>query len=188
MGAAPAPTSALDLIYYYCDYADHRTLQLDRILGSLLKQLFLNRQIPKQIESQLLRIYAGGTRSPAEKALGDILCSSAALRSNVYLIFDGIDECEKSVRQEILKIFKHLATIEQCHFKIVLTCVEEGPVAHHLHKVPCVQLSPTATSEDIKAFITSSVRSRIENGDLRIRNSMLEQEIVSELSLRANGM
>lgn len=184
---APAPPVS-DVIYYYCDYADPRTLQLDRILGSLLKQLFLNHQIPKHIESQLLHIFAGGTQSPAEKALGDIFCSSVALSSDICIIFDGIDECEKSVRQEMLKIFKHLMTLEQCNVKIALTSVEEGPVAHHLHDAPCVQLSPVATAEDIKAFVTSSVRSKVEDGDLRIRNPELEQEIVSELVLKANGM
>ena len=189
MGSAPAPpVPASDIVYYYCDYADHRTLQLDRILGSLLKQLFLNHQIPEHIESQLLQIYGGGTRSPAEKELSDILCSSIALRSDVCLVFDGIDECEKKIQQEMLKIFRRLASIKQCNFKIVLTCVEEGPVAHHLYDASCVQISPKATAEDITAFITSSVRSRIENGDLRIRNSELEQEIVSELVLRACGM
>lgn len=184
--ASAAPAS--DIIYYYCDYADQRTLHLDRILGSLLKQMYLNYQIPEHLETQLLQIYAGGTRSPAEKALVDIFCAGVALRSFVYIVFDGIDECEKIVWQEMLKIFKHLATLGQCDIKIVLTCVEEGPVAHQLHDAPCVQLSPAATVEDVKAFVASSVRSKVECGDLRIRNPELEQEIISELVLRANGM
>lgn len=179
---------ASDVIYYYCDHADQRTLQLDRILGSLLKQMYLYHQIPDHLESKLLQIYAGGTRSPAEKALVDIFCASVALRSDVYIVFDGIDECEKTIWQEMLKIFKHLATLGQCNIKIVLTCVEEGPVAHQLHESPCVQLSPAATVEDVKAFVASSVRSKVECGDLRIRNAKLEQEIISELVLRANGM
>ena len=184
--ASAAPAS--DIIYYYCDYADQRTLHLDRILGSLLKQMYLNHQIPEHLETQLLQIYAGGTRSPAEKALVDIFCAGVALRSDVYIVFDGLDECEKTVWQEMLKIFKHLATLGQCNIKIVLTCVEEGPVAHQLHDAPCVQLSPAATVEDVKAFVASSVRSKVECGDLRIRNPELEQEIISELVLRANGM
>ena len=187
VGVAPtAPAS--DIIYYYCDYADQRTLHLDRILGSLLKQMYLNHQIPEHFESKLLQIYAGGTRSPAENALCDVFCSSVAWRSNVYIVFDGIDECENTVWQEMLKIFKHLATLGPCNIKVVLTCVEEGPVAHKLHNAPYIQLSPAATAEDVKTFIVSSVRSKVEYGDLRIRSAELEKDIISELVLRANGM
>ncbi len=189
IGAVPAPIpSVSDVIYYYCDYADQRTLQLDRILGTLLKQLLFNHQIPEHIESQLLQAYSRGTQSPAEKALTDIFYSSIALRSDICIILDGLEECEKSVWQSLMKILKALATMDRCNVKVFLTYVEEGPVAHHLEDAPCVQLSPEATGEDIRAFVTSSVRSKIEDRDLRIRNPKLEQDIVSQLVSRANGM
>lgn len=179
---------ASDVIYYYCDYADQRTLQLDRILGSLLKQLFINHQIPEHIESQLLQIYARGTRSPPENALGNVFCTSVALRPDLCIIFDGLDECEKTIWQAMLKIFKQLADIRQSDVKIFITCMEKGPVAHHLTAFACVQLSPTATTEDIRAFVESSVASKIESGDLRIRNPRLEHDIISELLSKANGL
>lgn len=189
MGAVPAPAfPAADVIYYYCDYADQRTLQLDRILGSLLKQLLLKHQIPEHLESQLRRIYSGGTRSPDESLLSNVFFSMIALCSSIFIVFDGAGECEKSVWQRTLKLFDQLATIKNCNVKIFLTCVEEGPVAHRLQKAPCIQLSPATTAGDIKVFVTSSVRSRIEDGDLRIHDPKLEQDIVSELTARANGM
>ena len=88
----------------------------------------------------------------------------------------------------ILKILERLATMGKCKIKIFITCVEEGSVSHHLASHACIQLSPAATTEDIRSFITSSVRSRIENGDLKIRNPKLEQDITSGLISRANGM
>lgn len=184
---APAAVAS-DVIYYYCDYADQRTLQLDRILGSLLRQLFTNHQIPEHIESQLLQMYAGGTRSPPENALGNVFCTNVALRSDIFIIFDGLDECEKTVWQEILKLFKQLAEIQQSAVKIFITCVEEGPVAHRLTASAHVQLSPRATAEDIRAFVESSVASKIEYGDLKISNPRLEQDIISELVSKANGL
>ena len=188
-GSVPAPAVTVsDVIYYYCDYADQRTLQLDRILGSLLRQLFTNHEIPEHIESQLLEIYAGGTRSPPENALGNVFCTSVTLHSNIYIIFDGLDECEKTVWQAILKFFKQLADTGQSAIKTFITCVEEGPVAHRLTAFTHVHLSPTATTEDIRAFIESSVASKIENGDLKIGNPRLEGEIISELVSKANGL
>lgn len=181
-----APAS--EAIYYYCDYADQRTLQLDRIFGSLLKQLFINHGIPEHMETQILRVYAGGTRSPAENALSEIFCSIVMSHPEIYIVFDGLDECEKPVWQAMLNVFKTLIGIAQANIKIFISCVEEGYISHHLTNFACVQISSAATNEDIRAFVTASVRSKIDNGDLRIRNPKLEQEIVSELHSRANGM
>ena len=186
--AAPSAASASDVIYYYCDYADQRTLHLGHVLGSLLKQLLINKEIPEHIETQLLQVYAGGSRSPSENALGDILISVVALRPQLYVVFDGLDECENSIWKAILKSLEHLGTMGRCEVKIFITCVEEGSVSHHLAGHACIQLSPAATTEDIRSFIRSSVRSRIDNGDLKIRNPKLEQDITTGLISRANGM
>lgn len=180
--------SSSHVVYYYCDYADQRTLQFDHILGSLLKQLLFKHKIPEQIETQLLQIYAGGTRSPAENALSDILCSVVALFSEVYIVFDGLDECEKPVWKAMLRVFEQLEALGHSIVKIFITCVEEGYVSHYLASYPCVQFSPAVTNQDITAFIQASVRSKIERGDLRIRNPKLQNDIISELLSKANGM
>lgn len=177
-----------NVVYYYCDYADQRTLQFDHILGSLLKQLLFKREIPEHIETQLLQIYAGGIRSPADNALSDIFYSVVTLSSEVYVVFDGLDECEKPVWKAILSVFEHLEALGHPIVKIFITCVEEGPVSHCLATYACIQLSPAVTNEDISFFVTSSVRSKIERGDLRIRNPKLQQDIISELLSKANGM
>ena len=179
---------ASDVIYYYCDYADQRSLQFDCILGSLLKQLYLARQIPENIESQLFQLYAARSQSSPEIALANIFCSSVALLSDIYIIFDGLDECDKAVSRALLKTFKQLAATGPTNVKIFMTCVEEGSVAHSLNGFTQVLLSPSVTSADIKAFVQSSVRLKIENGELKIRNSSLEQDIISELVLKANGL
>lgn len=104
------------------------------------------------------------------------------------MIFEGLDECEKPVWKTVLEILERLGAIGQCNIRVFITYVEEGSVSHHLANHPCVQLSPAATIGDIKSYITSSVRSKIEGGDLRICNPRLEQDIATELLTRANGM
>ena len=189
MGAGFTSTiPASNVIYYYCDYADQRSLQFGRILGSLLKQLYSNRQIPEHIKAQVLQLYPVGNQSPPEIALVNIFCSSIALLNDIYIIFDGLDECDKAVSRAMLKLFKQLAAARPTNVKILITCVEEGSVAHDLNGFAQVQLSPSATSADIKAFVESSVRLKIENGELKIRNPSLEQDIISELVLKANGL
>ena len=187
VGSIPT-TPASDVLYYYCDYADQRSLLFEGIFGSLLEQLFLKRQIPEPIESQLFQVYAAGTRSPSEIALTNVFFSSVALLNDLYIIFDGLDECDKAVSRPLLKIFKQLVATGPAKVKIFVTCVEEGSVAHSLHGFTHIQLSPSVASADIKAFVESSVRLKIEDGELKIRNPSLEQDIISELVLKANGL
>ncbi|KAM0798419.1 hypothetical protein BDR22DRAFT_808989 [Usnea florida] len=186
-GSTPT-TPASGVIYYYCDYADQRSLQLDCILGSLLKQLYLNRQIPEIIESQLLRLYAARSQSAPETALINVFCSSVTILSDMYLIFDGIDECDKAVWRTMLKIFNQLAAVRPTNVKVFITCVEEGSVVHSLNGFSQIRLSSSVTSTDIKTFVESSVRLKIEDGELRIRNPSLVKDIISELVLKANGL
>ena len=189
MGAGSTPvTPASGVIYYYCDYADQRSLELDCILGSLLKQLYLNRQIPEVFESQLLQLFAARSQSSPETALVDIFCSSVAILSDLYIIFDGLDECDKAVWRIMLKLFKRLAAVRPTNVKVFMTCVEKGSVAHSLNGFTKIQLSPSVTSADIKAFVQSSVKLKIEDGELKICNPSLEQHIVSELFLKASGL
>ena len=189
IGSAATPAaSASDVIYYYCDYADQRTLRLEHVLGSLLQQLLIHQKVPEHIETQLLQVYARGSRSPSENALADIFYSVVASRPQLYVVCDGLGECENSVWKAILNILERLGAMGRCRVKIFITCVEEGSVSHHLASHACIQLSREATAEDIRSFITSSVRSRIDSGELRIRNPKLEQDIISGLISRANGM
>ena len=120
--------------------------------------------------------------------MSDIFYSVVALRPELYVVFDGLDECEKPVWKAMLQILERLGAIGQCNVKVFITCVEEGSVAHELASHACIQLSPAATIEDIGSYVTSSVRSKIEDGDLKIRNPKLEQDIITELLSRANGM
>ncbi|KAL8818330.1 MAG: hypothetical protein Q9223_003017 [Gallowayella weberi] len=38
------------IVYYYCHYADQRTLQAERIVGTVLKQYFTNGRIPEAVK------------------------------------------------------------------------------------------------------------------------------------------
>ena len=151
-------------------------------------QLLSNSEVPESIEMEILKTYAGGTKSPAESALSAIFYSIAMMHPRLYIVLDGLDECERPTWQAILKVFKQLGDIPKSNFKLFITCVEEGPLSHQLTDFECLQFSPVVTAEDMKVYVTSSVTSKIDQGELRVRKHELKQEIVSALISRANGM
>ena len=180
---SPAP----DIIHYYCDHSDQRTFQLNYVLGSAIQQLLVKRQVPEDIESRVLQAYAGRIELPDEELL-NLLHSVAKSCSKIYIIIDGLDECDQEIWRSILKSFEGLRVLQNLTIKIFIPCVEEGIIFHHLHGCTGLQVSAAVSAADIKAYIVGSVRSKIEAGELKIRNPALETEIVSELVLKAKGM
>ena len=186
--ADSTPPAPVDVVYYYCEYADQRTLQPINIFGTFLKQLYAKHDIPEKIEEQILQAYAHGTRSPSTKELVNILGQVLALRSRVMIVLDGLDECEKDVWREVVRAFELLRAAKTTVIQLFITCVEESEVLRVLHHHPRIHASPSVLAGDIESFVAKSVQSRIDSGDLKIHDRGLQREIVDELTSKANGM
>ena len=178
------------VIYYYCDYSDKRTLQIDRIVGTLLKQFFFDGLVPEEIEARIPRKYVEGRQMLGASELIDLVCFAVKSCSPVFVVLDGLDECEKEARQRTIDMFGHLSKINDAVVKILLLCRDEDQLLslRALQGVPRIRITPLALEGDIKSFVTGSVRARVQSGELRMRNPDLENEIVTELVSKAHGM
>ena len=176
------------VVYYYCDFADQRTLQTDRILGTVFKQLLPEDRFPEEIESQVLQAYGNGQRTPGTHEIGDLVCSLMQLHPPAYFILDGLDECEKQPRHEVLNILKRISALKNASVRTFVSCRDEDELLRPLHLYPRIQLTGEVLGGDIKFFVEGSVRSRIESGQLKIQNPELEHHIVQELVKKAHGM
>ena len=105
-----------------------------------------------------------------------------------YIVIDGLDECEKQVRQEVLNILKRISALKNASIRKFVSCRDEDELLRSLQLYPRIQLTAEALGGDIKSFVEGSVRSRIETGQLKIQNPELEHYIVQELVKKAHGM
>lgn len=175
-------------MYYYCDYADQRTLQTDRILGTILKQLIPGDQIPEEIEPQILRAYKDCQRHAGIHELADLVYTLIQLRPLAYIVLDGLDECERHPRQDILSFLERLSTLTKASVRTFVSCRDEDQLLRSLQPYPRIQLTAAALESDIQSFVKGSVTFRIESGQLTIRNPDLEHQIVRELVNKSHGM
>ena len=154
----------------------------------MLKQLIPGDQIPEEIEPQVLRAYKDGQRTPSTQELMGLVCSLMQLCPLVYLVLDGLDECERQSRQDILSFLERLSTLPKASVRTFVSCRDEDQLLRSLELYPRIQLTAAALGSDIKSFVEGSVRSRIGSGQLRIRNPDLEPQIVQELVNKSHGM
>lgn len=176
------------VIYFYCDYADHRTLDTCNILGSILLQLLRAKPIPEPLMAMIRNSYEDGLRTPETKELIAIVCAAVKLFSQVFIIIDGLDECNKNVWQDVLVLIKALIQKRTPCVKVFVSCREEDQILQGLAQYSHIQISSEAVSRDISAFIQGTVRSLLDSGDLKIHNPTLEKDITHKLEAKAQGM
>lgn len=176
------------VVYYYCDYADPRTLQTKHLFEAIAKQLIMRGLVPAEVECQLRQSVIDEARVPGETLLQKSILSTVEAFPGLYVILDGLDECENETRRDTTTLIERLLAHNEAAVKIFVSCREDEHILRSLDAHPCIQLSETMMAIDIDAFITGSVRSKMKSGELRINSPALEEEIVAELVTRAHGM
>lgn len=176
------------IVYYYCDYADQRTLQAETILGTILKQFFVNGHIPEELEKKFPRDYGKNAHTLDVNDLIDLIYMAIKRTSLTFVIIDGLDECEKTPRKAILSLLNRLQGIDSSIIKIFISCRQEDQMLRSLQGIPMIQMTSSALEGDIRLFVAESVNSRITSGELRLRDPNLAKEITDELVNKAHGM
>ena len=176
------------MVYYYCDYADSRTLQAKHLFEAIVKQLIIQCLVPTEVERELRQSVIDEARFPGEALLRRSILSAVEAFRGLHVIIDGLDECEKEARRDSIALIKALLVHDKAAVKVFVSCREDEHILRSLDVHPCIQLSETMMATDINAFITGTVRSKVKSGELRINNPALEDEVVAELVTKAHGM
>ena len=144
--------------------------------------------VPEHVESELKHAYLDEVRMADFELLQASICCMIAPSSRLYMIIDGIDECEKPAREYLIALLERLLALSNASVKIFVSSREDNQISRSFDKYPCVQLSETLLAKDIETFVIGSVRSKINTRRLRVSDPALEHEIVSELVTKAHGM
>ena len=153
-----------------------------------MKQLIMQCLVPIEIERQLRRSVIDEARVPGSALLQGSILSAIEACPALYIIIDGLDECENEARRDAVALIEALLVQKNAAIKAFVSCREEEHLLRSLDVYPCIQLSETMMDNDINAFITGTVRSKVESGELRINKPTLEDKIVAELVTKAHGM
>lgn len=105
-----------------------------------------------------------------------------------FIIIDGLDECYKSVTENILGVVTSLTACPTSIIKFFISSRDDNRISEPLKMYPVIQLSASLLASDMRTYVTGAVGYRIRSGDLILRNSELEILIVTELTNKAQGM
>ncbi|CAH0046236.1 unnamed protein product [Clonostachys solani] len=186
-----AKNKDIAIAYFFCKYGDKSRNSFLAILRSLLIQL-----LPKTPDL-LSYIYEKAAMSSDSvlsspelaKDLLEILINNCAKNRTIFLVLDGIDECENQQRKEIACWFQArsdaLPANEQKNFRCLFVSQDDGVSRKWFNQLPKITISSVDSKADIKDFATVWHK-RIEEKFGELRTPGLH--IANIVSARSQGM
>ena len=180
----------IGIAYMYCRHdAPREERSASSMFGLFIKQLiWKTRQLPNAVRD-FGHGYIRDARVPSLEKYVSILLDMSTTFDQVFLVLDGLDECDKSERKSIIHSFQHLLSMTQS-YRIFVSSRREDDIEREFlcRQVPMIPIEPRNTRADIEAFVRDEVSKLITSNELRLQNPDLEQRIISTLVDESNGM
>ncbi|KAF5517708.1 Vegetative incompatibility protein HET-E-1 [Colletotrichum aenigma] len=177
--------------FFFCDYKNETTQRLVGILGALAHQLAKqNEQAYVMLEEYYCELHPekGLSGSPDPDDLTKVILTMSQLFDQVYLIIDGLDECQDTTGE----VVRALCAIAESSDEISMAVLSrnEDNIRDHLSdpEIDFVNVQIAAHKEDITEYVTSEIQQRIRTKRLHFEDLSLEGEIVDGLVEGANGI
>ncbi|KAI1560042.1 Ankyrin repeat protein [Pyrenophora tritici-repentis] len=178
------------LCFVYYNYQNTQLKELHQIVATLLKQLCQRKdQLPRdllQTKQEALSPSLVGTQERFISLVEDL--------SQVYVVFDALDECPEQERGDILGFITGIVRAQVgCQVKVFVTSRNEMDIAKAFgdKHIPTIQIQTENVTADIEAFARSQV-TKLQAGEngktLYITNDGLKEKIIQTLAAKAEGM
>lgn len=121
----------------------------------------------------------------------------------MFIILDGLDECQPEARSQIIGIFKFLMekplapnhdnTVMLARVKVALFSRYEEDVKlelrlEHSGRLEEIPIQQTDTTADIEAFVTTKVKESSLLTEVLVNDEDIKTRIIKDLVKNANGM
>ena len=181
--------SGLLILYFYFDFNDVEKQQHEKMIRSLIVQLFAQYvNVPPVLES-LYSSCTNGERQPAYDSLLSTLYIMLRDFSDTYLVLDALDEGSK--RKELLLCIEELAGWRDLNLHILTTSRREKDIEDSMEPLIDDQRRICIQSALVDSDICMYIHSRLQvDRDLRRWRDMpkVQQEIGDTLMGKADGM
>lgn len=174
--------------YFFCSSDDERSLQSNIIIGSIIRQILEARIPSATIELQLAHLDQSAILNVDD--LEPLFFEALALSPKLYLIIDGIDECNKVERSVLLETLRKVFSSSSSNMKLFVSGRDSlhkdlyssfKPLYQRSVKGPNVQL-------DIQTYIRDIIQDRFDKKLLIVGETRLLFEIQDALLQKADGM
>ena len=150
------------MVYIYFNYQSKETQTAVQIARTIVKQLISGVGIPEELESLYKKSTEENT-TPGMKEIIPVLELCSRRFSSRYAVFDALDECSDTHKEEILDLFVNL---QKFGYKLLIS--GRPPLdACRLSNVSTIEIR--ATDQDIETYIMKKLEEREVRPKVRAR-------------------
>lgn len=177
------------VLYFYFDFNDVEKQRHEKMIRSLIVQMFSQRASISQALESLYSSCMNGERQPTYETLLQTLRQMLEGFEQIYLVIDALDECEE--RDELVTGIEELTSWKELNLHILATSRREKDIEESIKSISDdekrICIHSTLVNADIRAYIQG--RLRTDRGLQRWRNKPeVQQEIEDMLMKKVDGM
>ena len=182
-------SKGVSVAYFYFDFNDAEKQESDKMIRSLVKQLYaLSPNNSGQLET-LFSSCSNGEQQPSSDDLMQALKNLMKGFHKTYIILDALDECTD--RQELLEIIEEIQNWQLSGLHMLLTSRKLTDIEDTLNPMTNVNTRICIQSAAVDADIEIYVRHRLQT-DKKLRrwqnHAQAQKEINETLKAKADGM
>lgn len=177
----------ITLGFFYCKHKDTQRNSFNAVARGILAQLL------SQNEDLLPYLFETASTS-GEMVLGspvlikELLETALKSSENVYIVLDGLDECDAHEKKAIISWFQSMSTplpdTELDSIRCLFISQDDGEIGKLLSKTPAIRIKPEDIRQDIQTYATmwsNRIQKKFDLSDDK------RETISSTVTERANG-
>ena len=181
--------SGAAVAYFYFDFNDSEKENPDKMIGSILIQLYRESSKTMDLLESLYSSCNGGQRQPDTDTLLMSLKEVIESFEETYLILDALDEC--SAREQLFESIKTIKEWGTSHLHMLLTSRQVEDIEEFLEPFmdsrDMIPIQSDLVDNDISSYIHERLQK--DKGLKRWQNKpRLQEEIKKKLTEKADGM
>ncbi|KAJ5093645.1 hypothetical protein N7456_009506 [Penicillium angulare] len=175
--------------FFFVRFDDHESLKSENILKSILWQALDKTGLPDWVD--ILLEAAQGILSYELENLVKMLDMVAKSLKRLYIIIDGLDECQKRERDDLLNALTSLLSVKpDPNIRVFLSGRESvsREVERSFPELKRVSMNCQIAQSNISTYIEGAIKGKLHSEDLVVGNKDLIEEIKEALRNGADGI
>ncbi|KAL4990295.1 purine and uridine phosphorylase [Aspergillus falconensis] len=177
------------VLNFFFDFTDADKQSLDKLLRSLIAQLYSRCENTREELNKLFSSCEDGHRQPTYESLFTTFIQMANYVSKIQIVIDALDECK--TRKDLLSWMEDLARSGHTGLHFLVTSRKEEDIESELkrwlHQGDIISIQQDPVNRDIQLYVYRRLQN--DRGFERWRTApAVQDEIKTELMEKANGM
>lgn len=181
-------SSVTGIAFFFCEYKRSETQKPINVVQTMASQLARqNTKAYEVLEEYYRELHPaqGIPNVPSLWRMREVLQEMVAFFNTVYMVIDGLDECDEFAREVAIMLAETVQDEENLSLAVLS---RDELVIRESFEDSFVHLDIEAQRDDVRLYVASELELRTRRGQLRLRTVGLKDEILRVLVHENGGM